>query len=104
MDLTQQQWADQLAHDDNAVILDVRTPEEWEEGVIPNAVLADFYTGPEFLNTLQSLDKDKNYYVYCKAGGRSAQTCSIMNQLGILHTFNLTGGMLQWHGEKVQPE
>ena len=104
MDLTQKQWAEQLENDDNAVVLDVRTPEEWDQGVIPNAVLADFYTGPDFLDTLKSLDKDKNYYVYCKAGGRSAQACSIMNQLGILHTFNLTGGMMQWQGEKGQPE
>jgi rhodanese-related sulfurtransferase len=104
MDLSQEQWAEQLENDQNAVVLDVRTPEEWDEGVIPNAILADFYTGPDFLDTLKSLDKDKNYYVYCKAGGRSAQACSIMNQLGILHTFNLTGGMMQWRGEKVRPE
>ena len=104
MNLTQQQWAEQLENDTDAVVLDVRTPEEWEEGIVPNAVMVDFYTGPEFLDALQSLDKDKNYYVYCKAGGRGAQACDIMNQLGIMNTFNLVGGMMQWNGERVQPE
>lgn len=93
-----------MANDKNAVVLDVRTPEEWDEGIIPGAMMVDFYTGPDFLAALQSLDKDRNYYVYCKAGGRSAQACDIMNQLGIMHTFNLTGGMMQWRGERTRPE
>lgn len=103
MNLNQQQWAAQLAHDDNAVILDVRTPEEWSQGIVPGAVMIDFYTGPDFLEALQGLDKDKSYYVYCKAGGRSAQACDIMNNLGIMKTFNLNGGFSQWHGDVAQP-
>lgn len=102
MNLNQQQWAAQLAHDDNAVILDVRTPEEWSEGIVPGAVMIDFYTGPDFLEALQELDKDKSYYVYCKAGGRSAQACDIMNNLGIMKTFNLNGGFSQWQGDVAQ--
>ncbi len=31
-DLSQEEWSEQLAQDENALILDVRTPEEWEEG------------------------------------------------------------------------
>lgn len=103
MNLNQQQWATQLAQDDNAVILDVRTPEEWSHGIVPGAVMIDFYTGPDFLEGLQALDKDKNYYVYCKAGGRSAQACDIMNNLGIMKTFNLNGGFSQWQGDVTQP-
>jgi rhodanese-related sulfurtransferase len=37
------------------------------------------------------LDKNKNYYVYCKAGARSAQACHIMNQLGFENTFFISG-------------
>jgi len=103
MNLTQEDWAEQLQNDNNAVILDVRTPEEWEEGIIPDAKMIDIYTGPEFLHSIESLDKSKNYYVYCKAGGRSRQACDIMNQMGIENTYNLLGGMSQWQGERTMP-
>ncbi len=99
MDLTQQQWAEQLSSDNNAVIIDVRTPEEWSEGIIPNAQMINIYEGQGFIYKLDELDKSKNYYVYCKAGGRSAQACQIMQQLGFENTYNLMGGFMQWQGE-----
>src|SRR5680860_240071 len=73
MDLSQQEWEDQLEKDDNAFILDVRSPEELEEGYIPNAANIDFYLGQDFLSEIQKLDKSKNYYVYCRSGNRSGQ-------------------------------
>lgn len=99
IDLTQQQWAEQLNNDDNAVILDVRTSEEVCQGIIPNAMHIDIFKGHEFISKLETLDKNKNYYVYCKMGGRSAQACSIMNQLGFENTYNLIGGIMEWEGE-----
>ncbi|MBL0013440.1 MAG: rhodanese-like domain-containing protein [Flavobacterium sp.] len=104
MDLSQNEWANQLEQDNNAVIIDVRTPEEWSEGIIPNALQINIYEGQGFIYKLDELDKTKNYYVYCKAGGRSLQACSIMNQLGFEHTFNLQGGFMQWQGEIVEPD
>ncbi|WP_274476047.1 rhodanese-like domain-containing protein [Mangrovimonas aestuarii] len=98
-DLMQNQWTEQLAADSNAVILDVRTDEEVAEGVIPNAIHIDIYKGQGFIYQVEELDKSKNYYVYCKAGGRSAQACAIMNQLGFKNTFNLIGGFSEWNGE-----
>lgn len=103
MDLTQNEWASKLEADNNAVILDVRTPEEWEEGIIPGAMMIDIYTGQQFLDEVKQLDITKNYYVYCKAGGRSAQACSIMNSLGFENTFNLIGGFSQWSGDTTSP-
>lgn len=102
--MIQQDWLAQLENDDNAVILDVRTPEEWEDGIIPGAIMIDIYTGPEFLESIEALDKAKNYYVYCKAGGRSRQACDIMGQMGFANTYNLIGGMMQWQGKTVLPE
>ena len=98
MDLTQSEWTSKLENDPNAVILDVRTEEEWNEGIIPNAILNDIYKGQGFLYRLDELDKTKNYYVYCKAGGRSAQACAIMNELGFKNTYNLLGGFSNWKG------
>lgn len=104
MDLSQNDWISQLKSDTNAVVLDVRTEEECSEGIIPNAINIDIYKGQGFIYQLEELDKTKNYYVYCKAGGRSAQACSIMNQLGFENTYNLLGGFMNWEGEVAEVE
>ncbi len=98
-DLTQQQWREQLAKDDNAVILDVRTKAEVEEGYIPNAEHLDIMNAGSFMDGAKKMDPSKNYYVYCKAGGRSAQACMILNSIGYNNTYNLMGGFSQWDGE-----
>lgn len=104
MNLTQQDWVSQLTQDPNAVILDVRTEDEYNDGRIADAVNLDIYKGQGFIYAVDELDKSKNYYVYCKAGGRSEQACKIMNQLGFENTYNLLGGMSDWRGEVVHPE
>jgi len=104
MNLTQEDWIAQLEADKNAVILDVRTASEWDEGIISDAINIDIYKGQGFIYEVDALDKSKHYYVYCKAGGRSAQACNIMNQLGFEHTYNLLGGMTEWNGPVVQPD
>ncbi len=101
-DLSQEEWTSQLENDDNAVILDVRTPEEVEEGYIPGAINIDIYLGQEFLDEVEKLDKSKNYYVYCRSGNRSGQACAIMNNVGIENAYNLEGGFMDWEGEVVE--
>lgn len=100
-DLTQDQWWEQSQEDREAVILDVRTEEEIEEGHIPGAQFIDIYRGAEFLDEIDKLDKSKSYYIYCRSGNRSGQACAIMNSRGFERTYNLIGGMLEWEGEVV---
>ena len=102
MNLSQNEWTAQLEADENAVILDVRTDEECMDGIIPGAINIDIYKGQGFIYKLEELDKSKNYYVYCKAGGRSAQACHIMNELGFENAYNLLGGFMNWEGEVTQ--
>ena len=90
-DLSQEEWSEQFENDENAFLLDVRTPEEVEEGYI--------YLGQEFVAELEKLDKTKNYYVYCRSGQRSGQACAIMNKLGFENAYNLVGGFMNWEGE-----
>ena len=101
MNLEQEVWRDQLKDDANAVILDVRTEDEFSEGIIPGAINIDIYKGQGFIYAIEELDKSKNYYVYCRSGGRSGQACSIMSQLGFKNTYNLLGGIMTWEGEVV---
>ena len=101
-DLSQEEWAEQLKGDANAYILDVRTPEEVEEGYIPGSTNIDIYLGQGFLDELEKLDKSKNYYVYCRSGNRSGQACALMNNMGFKNAFNLEGGFMNWDGEVSQ--
>ena len=101
MNLEQEDWRDQLNNDANAVILDVRTEDEFAEGMIPGAINIDIYKGQGFIYSIEELDKSKNYYVYCRSGGRSGQACSILSQLGFENTYNLLGGIMNWEGEVV---
>lgn len=84
-----------------SVILDVRTPGEWAEGVQRNAVLLNIMDGNNFINQVKSMDQSKSYFVYCRGGNRSAQACMIMDELGFKQTYNLIGGMMAWDGETV---
>lgn len=103
MNLTQEDWISQLEEDENAVILDVRTEDEWNEGYIPNAINIDIHKGQGFISEIEKLDKNKNYYVYCRSGARSGKACQIMNELGFENAYNLMGGILDWEGEIVEP-
>lgn len=101
-ELTQEEWSNQLDKDSNAVILDVRTEEEVEEGYIPEAKNIDIYQGQAFVNELEQLDKSKNYYVYCRSGKRSSQACTLMDQMGFNETYNLLGGFSEWEGKVAE--
>ncbi|MCF6141913.1 rhodanese-like domain-containing protein [Flavobacterium sp. K77] len=103
MNLTQEDWVAQFEAEENAVILDVRTADEFNEGFIANAINIDIHIGQGFIDAVEKLDKDKNYYVYCRSGMRSAKACEIMNQLGFENAYNLLGGILDWEGEVVEP-
>lgn len=84
-------------------ILDVRTPEEYAGGHLPNAVNADVY-GDDFANYLNSLDKSKTYYVYCHAGGRSMQACEQMIAMGFTNVHNMEGGIRDWNKANYELE
>jgi len=84
----------------DAVILDVRTPEEYREGYIDKAVNIDFYN-PAFKSEIVKLDKTKSYFVYCKAGGRSASAAEMMRKEGFTKVFDLDGGITSWEETKL---
>jgi rhodanese-related sulfurtransferase len=97
-ELNSKEWREKASSDSNAVILDVRTDEEFEEGIIEGAIQMDILNPGEFMQKAQELDPSKSYYVYCRAGGRSAQACAVLNSLGFNETYNLVGGISEWDG------
>lgn len=100
-DLTQRAWTQQLSSDPDAVLLDVRTLQEVQQGHIPGATHLDIMNAGAFMEGAKDLDKTKSYYVYCRSGGRSGQACMIMNSIGFEKAYNLMGGFMEWQGEKT---
>lgn len=80
------------------VVLDVRTPEEFDSGHIADASNLDFYE-PDFAASLDDLDKDLPYFVYCRSGNRSATTIDTMKDLGFTEVYELEGGIISWAEE-----
>lgn len=80
------------------VIIDVRTPEEFGEEHIENATNIDFYS-EAFRDTLNTLNKNKTYLIYCEVGGRSGSALDIMAQLNFKEVYNILGGINQWKAE-----
>jgi rhodanese-related sulfurtransferase len=101
MNLTQEDWVSQFEADDKAVMLDVRSEDECDQGIIEGSINIDFHKGQEFIDAIAALDKNKNYYIYCRSGARSGKTCEIMNELGFKNVYNLLGGIIEWNGDIV---
>jgi rhodanese-related sulfurtransferase len=98
-DLSQKDWTKKLEEDNNSIVIDVRTQDEVDAGMIPNSIHIDIYKGQGFIDEINQLDKAKSYYVYCRSGARSGQACTLMNQLGFDNAYNLVGGINDWKGE-----
>lgn len=77
------------------VLIDVRTPEEFFRGHIENALNFDF-NSPEFNNQITRLNKEQTFLIYCSAGGRSSKASSLMESLGFKKVYELKGGYRNW--------
>lgn len=82
----------------NFVILDVRTPEEFRDGHINNAVNLN-YNSPTFKTDLNGLDKTKSYLIYCRTSGRSRAAFNMMKDLGFQEVYHMLGGIVRWMSE-----
>ena len=85
------------------VILDVRTPEEYEGGHIENAYLLNFRSG-SFVDELETMDKTKKYYIYCRTGRRSRKTVQLMKEKGYSEAHNVIGGIDKWKQNRLPVE
>jgi rhodanese-related sulfurtransferase len=85
--------AKQLIDKNEVVVLDVRTPEEYEEGHIPNSILVPVQ---ELEFRLNELGKDEHYLVVCRSGNRSTQASEILINNKFTNIYNMTGGMNNW--------
>ena len=80
------------------IILDVRTPEEFADGHIEEAINLDFYA-ETFRDELDGMDKSQTYLIYCRSGNRSGKALNIMTELNFGVVYNISDGIIGWQAE-----
>lgn len=93
----------QKLSNDTVQLLDVRTAEEFSQGYIPDAMLADWKEKDEFERRVSALDKEKPVLVYCLSGGRSQQAAEYLDSQGF-KVWELKGGISAWKQEDKEVE
>lgn len=102
MDLTTKEFSAKVG-EQNVVVLDVRTPDEFSAGHLHNAINIDVESGT-FSQKISTLDKNATYAVYCRSGRRSGIAVSQMKDAGFTSLFNLSGGIIDWAAQGLPIE
>ena len=84
-----------------AVVVDVRMPQEYEQGHINKAININFFD-PEFKYKLLELNKNKKYYLYCKNETRSYRAMEFMKDNDFSEVYMLKGGYENWSSDEVK--
>ena len=79
-----------------AILLDVRTPQEYREGHIPSSQNVPLQTIDKVRTVAEN--KDMPLYVYCHSGGRSRQAVQLLRQMGYCNVTNI-GGIAAYRGK-----
>lgn len=82
-------------------LVDVRTPEEFAEGHIKNAININYFND-NFMTDISKLQMDKELYIYCRSGNRSGKASKNIKSLGFIKIYDLKGGMLNWSKNKLE--
>jgi phage shock protein E len=77
------------------IILDVRTPEEFNAGHIANAININI-ADSDFSSEVSKLDKNATFAVYCRSANRSAVATNEMAELGFTDMYDMQGGIIDW--------
>lgn len=93
--LDPQNFEKKIKESKEPILIDVRTPGEFAQGHLANAVLIDIRSD-DFKSRVGKLDKSKPVFVYCKAGSRSSSAVDIMKDLGFKEIYDLNGGIAAW--------
>jgi len=94
-DVSVQQASALISGDAPAVVLDVRTPEEFAQGHIEGAINVDV-NSDTFIEDLAKLDKDTAYLVHCRSGRRSAKALEAMREASFTTIAHMNDGLNGW--------
>lgn len=86
--------------DNNILLIDVRTADEYQGGHIPKAINMDIRS-PEFDSLISKLDKKKSVAIYCRSGGRSKSAAKKITEKGF-KVYELNKGVMNWQEPLVK--
>ena len=89
------EFARALDQEPGTILLDVRTPEEFQQAHLPGAINISYLT-PDLWDRLEQLDRESTYFVYCRTERRSMRVCMLMQNGGFLQVYNMEGGLCAW--------
>jgi rhodanese-related sulfurtransferase len=94
--LSPEDFRARLAATDDYILVDVRTPKEFEEGHIEGALNVDFLNPAAFDEGAAQLDPDKALMIYCRSGKRSQKASEKLKAMGFKKIYDLEGGFRNW--------
>lgn len=89
-----------LNEDKNIVVLDIRTPKEFNEGHIEGAINIDFYAN-SFEKDIAKLDRNTGYILHCRSGGRSGKSEKLLIELGFTKIYHMNDGFKGWRAANL---
>ncbi|MBQ1203033.1 MAG: rhodanese-like domain-containing protein [Loktanella sp.] len=94
-----------LAADDSLLLVDIRTPEEWQQtGVIDGALLVTYADADSFLQTVTPhLQPGQSLALICRSGNRTSRAARQIAAMTDVQVVDIAGGMLRVLGEGYQP-
>jgi len=98
--LSATEFASKIQEISNAPIIDVRTPDEFSKGHLPNAKNID-WNDDEFDEQMELIDKSTPIFVYCLSGGRSASATKKLIKSGFKTIYELDGGIMKWRAANL---
>jgi len=93
--LDSKSFQQEISKTPDALVLDVRTPDEFAGGHLDKAVNVD-WNGGGFDTWSKKVDKEANIFVYCLSGGRSGSAGAALRQAGFKHVTEMEGGIMKW--------
>lgn len=87
--------AERLIRQDGAVVIDVRTHDEYSGSRIPNAKHIPLSQIGSRLGEIEGY-RERPVVVNCRSGSRSARACKLLNKNGFSEVYNLKGGLRSW--------
>ena len=87
----------EAAQSPGTVIIDVRTPEEFNSGHVQGALNIP-WSRPTSPRRSSALDPATTYAIYCRSGNRSAVATAEMGSMGFMHLYDLEGGFSDLRG------
>jgi rhodanese-related sulfurtransferase len=102
-ELSFSEFDNSLKSDSNYILVDVRTPKEYRNGHMKNAVNVSYF-GTTFTDSIKTLDRKKTIYMYCQTQHRSPLASKKMKKLGFHKIIDLKGGFMKWENNQMPIE